>query len=536
MKRSVFFAMALYSSLPVTASDKVVRDFEADAVGAAPAGFVFARTGGGSEGKWVVRLEKDAETNHVLVQENTDPTDYRFPVAVLKEGTYKDVTLTVRARPLSGKVDQAFGLVWRYKDVNNYYITRCNADEDNCTIYHTVGGRRRAFLNRSVKVATNTWHTLKTEAVGGHFTVWYDGNKVLDAKDETFKDAGKVGLWTKADSVIEFDDFTVDGAAAAAGPGPAPVLQTVADVPLPGPAVRFDYQSLDQQADRLYIAHMDADRLVVVDVKGRQVVADLPDFDSVHGVIAVPATGRVYATVTGRHQVAVVDSKTLTVLARVGDIVYPDGLAYAPRANRVYVSDERGAAEAVIDGRTNRLLASIPLGGEAGNTVYDPGAGRILVAVHRKNELVSIDPASAKIVGRTSLPGIEDPHGVALDAEGRLAFVAGEANATLAVVDLTTMRVLETHKVGDGPDVLAFDPSWRRLYVSSESGGVTVFTEVAAGAPGKRLVRDGDIAMPHAHTVAVDPRSHLVYFPLENVDGRPILRIMAGTPPGAAPR
>jgi hypothetical protein len=200
------------SSAALAASpDKVTRDFEADAVGAPPSGFEFVRTGGGAEGKWVVRIEKGADKNHVLVQESADPTDYRFPVAVLKERPYKDVTLTVRARPLSGKVDQGFGLVWRYKDANNYYITRCNADEDNCAIYHTVDGRRRAFLNHNVKVATNAWHTLKLDAVGDHFTVWYDGNKVLDAKDPTFKDAGKVGLWTKADSVIEFDDLTVEG-------------------------------------------------------------------------------------------------------------------------------------------------------------------------------------------------------------------------------------------------------------------------------------------------------------------------------------
>ena len=157
-----------------------------------------------------MRIEKGADKNHVLVQESADPTDYRFPVAVLKDVAAKDVTLSVRARPLSGQVDQGFGLVWRYKDANNYYITRCNADEDNCTIYHTVNGSRRAFLNQAVKVAKNTWHTLKLEATGDHFVVWYDGKNVLDAKDETFKDAGKVGLWTKADSVIEFDDFTVE--------------------------------------------------------------------------------------------------------------------------------------------------------------------------------------------------------------------------------------------------------------------------------------------------------------------------------------
>ena len=186
-------------------------DFESDTVGSPPAGFEFGRTGQGAEGKWIVRADKDKQGNHVLVQESADPTDYRFPLAVVKEGTYKDVTLSVRARPVSGEVDQGFGMVWRYKDANNYYITRCNADEDNCTIYHTVKGSRRPFQNKPIKVAKNAWHTLKLEATGNHFVVWFDGAKVLDATDDTFKDAGRVGLWTKADSVIAFDDLTIRG-------------------------------------------------------------------------------------------------------------------------------------------------------------------------------------------------------------------------------------------------------------------------------------------------------------------------------------
>jgi 3-keto-disaccharide hydrolase len=185
--------------------------FDKDAPGSPPAGFEFARTGQGAEGKWVVREDKDKAGNRVLVQESADTTDYRFPLAVVKEGSYKDVTLSVRAKPISGEVDQGFGMVWRYKDENNYYVTRCNADEDNCTIYHTVAGRRRSFQNKSIKVAKSTWHTMKLEAKGNHFVVWYDETKVLDATDDTFKDAGRVGLWTKADSVIAFDDFAIEG-------------------------------------------------------------------------------------------------------------------------------------------------------------------------------------------------------------------------------------------------------------------------------------------------------------------------------------
>jgi hypothetical protein len=205
--------LVLAASLPAQTSSGPSRklDFEGDAVGGPPAGFEFARTGSGAEGKWVVRADKSSPNNHVLVQESADPTDSRFPLAAVKDSAYKDVTLSVRARPISGKVDQGFGLVWRYRDADNYYVTRCNADENNCRIYHVVAGKRVAFQNRDVKVATNAWHTLKLEASGHHFVVWFDGTKVLDATDDTFKDAGRVGLWTKADSVIEFDDLTVEG-------------------------------------------------------------------------------------------------------------------------------------------------------------------------------------------------------------------------------------------------------------------------------------------------------------------------------------
>ena len=298
-------------------------------------------------------------------------------------------------------------------------------------------------------------------------------------------------------------------------------LKRVTDIRLPGPAVRFDYQSLDTSQGRLYIAHMNANQLVVFDTRKRAVVANLDGFPSVHGVLAVPELGRVYASVTGEHKVAAVDMATLKTIAKTGPINYPDGIAYAPGCARVFVSDEHGDTDAVIDAKTNTLITSIPLGGGAGNTVYDSGSGHILVAVHEKNELVAIDPATAKIVGRYAMTGIESPHGIVLDVTERLAFVAGEENHKLAVVDLTTMKVLAAHPVGKDPDVLAFDPGLKLLYVSAESGSVTVFRE-----QGKTLMNEGSLFMPHAHTVSVDPATHLVYFPLEDIDGHPVLRIM----------
>lgn len=310
--------------------------------------------------------------------------------------------------------------------------------------------------------------------------------------------------------------WTVSASAAELAP-----LEFVADVPLSGSAVRFDYQSLDVANNRLYIAHMNADQLVVFDTKKRSVIATLAGFPDVHGVIVVPELNRVYASATGDHKVYAVDAETLKIIAKAGPIHYPDGLAYAPEVKRIFVSDEHGNADAVIDANTDALVKTIPLGGNAGNTVYDPGSGKILVSVSQKDELVMIDPTSETIIGRYSLPGIEGPHGVALDVSARLAFVAGEGNNKLAVFDLSSMRVLGTYAVGRGPDVLAFDPGVKMLYVAAESGQVTVLQE-----NGNALVLKGTIKMPHAHTVSVDPQTHLVYFPLQNLNGHPVLRIM----------
>jgi DNA-binding beta-propeller fold protein YncE len=299
------------------------------------------------------------------------------------------------------------------------------------------------------------------------------------------------------------------------------LLELVADVPLPGPAVRFDYQSLNPSDGRLYIAHMNADRLVVFDTKKRQVVASLDGFHRVHGVLVVPELNRIFASVTGDHQVAVVDQASLKTLATVGEIKYPDGLAFAPTVQRIFVSDEHGNGDAVIDAANNTLVTFIPLGGGAGNTVYDSVADRIYVAVHGKNELVTIDPLRTRITARTALTSLDDPHGIALDVENRLAFVAGEANSKLVVVDLKTMQSGPPFSVGRDPDVLAFDDGTKRLYVAAESGQIKIFQEA-----NRTLEQVGELHLPHGHTVAVDSKTHLVYFPLEDFDGKPVLRIM----------
>lgn len=304
-------------------------------------------------------------------------------------------------------------------------------------------------------------------------------------------------------------------------PEAAAGLRHVAEIPLPGSAVRFDYQSVDTVAGRLYVAHMNAGSLLVFDTGSEEVVADLPGFSAVHGVIAVPELHKVFATATGDRQVAVIDAASLETAARLGPIGYADGLAYAPVSARVFVSDEsRAGRELVIDAVADTVMGIVELGGAAGNTIWDPVSKRILVAVQTRAEIAAIDPATATIVERFPVAGAKRPHGLAVDPERRLLFVADEENATLFVLELPSMRLLSTHAVGARPDVLAVDPGLGRLYVACESGVVNVFEE-----DGGTLVELGDLHIPSAHTVAVDPSTHRVYLPIERVGARPVLEI-----------
>jgi hypothetical protein len=187
------------------------RTFDDDAMNAPPAGFSFGRTGSGALGRWVVRAEAGAPSSgNVLAQLDADDTDMRFPVAVLDAPVLRDVRVSVRCKMVSGRVDQACGLVARYRDENNYYITRANALEDNVRLYTVRDGQRRQLASWSGRVTPNAWHEYRLELRGDHLEVFWDGRRVIDHHDATFTEAGRVGVWTKADSVTYFDDLRAE--------------------------------------------------------------------------------------------------------------------------------------------------------------------------------------------------------------------------------------------------------------------------------------------------------------------------------------
>jgi hypothetical protein len=200
---------------PMPASAQVLG-FERDAPGKPPAGFTAALTGQGRPGAWQVQATSDAaEGRQVVVQTDADSTNYRFPVLVYDGAVAADVDLSVRFEPVSGRVDQAAGLVWRYLDPNNYYVVRANALEGNVVLYKVENGQRRDLavkgMGRTYGVKTpipdDGWSTLRVAATGPLFEVYLNDAKLFEVEDATFARAGKIGLWTKADSVTRFDDL-----------------------------------------------------------------------------------------------------------------------------------------------------------------------------------------------------------------------------------------------------------------------------------------------------------------------------------------
>jgi len=190
--------------------------FDDQKPGEPPKGMTCALTGKGRPGSWKVLADQTAPSApNVLAQTDDDSTGYRFPVCVADGSSAVDVDLSVRFKPVSGSGDQAAGLVWRYRDADNYYIVRANALENNVVLYKVEGGRRTDLplkgegrtYGKKAKVPSGAWSTLTVNAKGGLFAVALNGTKLYEVEDSTFAGPGRIGVWTKADSVTHFDNL-----------------------------------------------------------------------------------------------------------------------------------------------------------------------------------------------------------------------------------------------------------------------------------------------------------------------------------------
>ena len=196
--------MAIMIGASTMASAQTVTFGDAP-IGSLPESFDSWRTGEGGSAQWRIVADSSAQGGRALAQTSRDKTDYRFPLAIYRPVSPKDVEVTIHFKPVAGRVDQAGGIAVRLQTPDDYYIARANALEDNVRFYKVVKGVRQQIMGANTKVSSNEWHILTLRAEGNRFTVAFDGKPLFTATDETFPQAGKVALWTKADSVTHFD-------------------------------------------------------------------------------------------------------------------------------------------------------------------------------------------------------------------------------------------------------------------------------------------------------------------------------------------
>jgi hypothetical protein len=210
-RRRVIAATLLFL-IGVSAMSNHAVGFESTHTGAAPEGWTSTLTGSGDP-KWTVESDTTAPSKSKVIKQSGRAT---YPLLLKNESNIKDGFVEVKFKAVAGSQDRAAGIVWRAKDANNYYVARANALEDNVVLYKTVDGLRtpldivgrKGGYGTDVKVGANIWHSLRVDFSGSRFGVSFDGKRLFEVEDSTFADAGKVGLWTKADSVTLFDQIS----------------------------------------------------------------------------------------------------------------------------------------------------------------------------------------------------------------------------------------------------------------------------------------------------------------------------------------
>jgi DNA-binding beta-propeller fold protein YncE len=297
-------------------------------------------------------------------------------------------------------------------------------------------------------------------------------------------------------------------------------LRQITKFDLPGPGgKRFDYLTIDNDDHYLLSVHLSAGQTYVIDLATNKVVATVTDTPGAEGVEYVPELKKFYTSNANDNTIGVVDLKQMKVVKKLKTEAKPDGSAYAAPFHKLYVSDERGKAEAVVDVQKDEIIRTLHFDSETGMPQYDPVARKVYVNLQDQNVLAVIDPATDEIVGRYPVGRCKGNHGMALDPEHHRAFLACEGNELMTVFDLDKHLPIAFLPLASGPDVIKFDPSLGRIYVACYSGAVSVFHQDDP----EHYRKLEDFRVQHAvHSLAVDVKTHRVYTPEQEEDGKPV--------------
>lgn len=301
-------------------------------------------------------------------------------------------------------------------------------------------------------------------------------------------------------------------------------LKLVTKFDLPGPGgKRFDYLTIDEDDHYLLSAHLAADQTYVIDLGTNKVVATITDTPGAEGVEYVPELKKFYTSNAHDNTIGVVDLKQMKVVKKLKTEAKPDGSTYAAPFHKLYVSDERGKAEAIVDVQKDEIIRTLRFDSETGMPQYDPVARDVYVNLQDQNIFAVIDPAIDQVIGRYPVGKCEGNHGMALDPERHRAFLSCEGNELMTVFDLDKHAPIAFLKMPGGPDVIKFDPGLGRIYVACYSGAIAVFHQDDPDHYRKLE----DFRVQHAvHSLAVDLKTHRVYTPEQEEDGKPVARMV----------
>ena len=305
-------------------------------------------------------------------------------------------------------------------------------------------------------------------------------------------------------------------------------LRKIASFDLPGPGgKRFDYLTVDTADNYLISAHLAANQTYVIDLATNRVVATVTDTPGAEGVECLPELKKFYTSNAHDNTIGVVDLSQMKVIKKLKTEGKPDGSTYAAPFHKLYVSDERGKAEAVVDVTKDEIVKTLHFDSETGMPQYDPVARKVYVNLQEQNVFAVIDPATDEVVARHSVGRCKGNHGMALDPEHHRAFLSCEENELMTVFDLDKNVPIAFLPLAGGPDVIKFDPGLRRIYVACYSGAISVFHEDDADHYRKLE----DFRVQHAvHTVAVDMKTHKLYTPEQEENGKPVARMVVYEP------
>ena len=305
---------------------------------------------------------------------------------------------------------------------------------------------------------------------------------------------------------------------------PGQTLKQSAKFDLPGPGgKRFDYLTIDEDDNYLFSTHLAAGQTYVIDLATNKVVATIADTPGAEGVEYVPELKKFYTSNAHDNTIGVVDLKQMKVVKKLKTESKPDGSTYAAPFHKLYVSDERGKAEAVVDVQKDEIIRTLHFDSETGMPQYDPVARKVYVNLQDKNIFAVIDPATDEVVARYPVGRCDGNHGMALDPEHHRAFLSCEGNELMTVFDLDKHLPIAFLKMPGGPDVIKFDPGLDRIYVACYSGAIAVFHQDDPDHYRKLE----DFRVQHAvHTLAVDLKTHRVYTPEQQEDGKSVARMV----------